>query len=218
MGDRTRAVIREITPPVLLRATRPLRARFAPEQPPEYYDDLFQTSPGYSLPYTQSHYYFLWSVIADRLVTANARQILDVGCGPGQFAKLLYDKGFRHYCGIDFSAAAIQLATTRCPDFEFVRADLRDPGLLEGRIYDWALVLETLEHVEDDLGLLSRLRPGCRVILTVPNFGDPSHVRFFKDAAEVQERYGHLFTPLRVDTFIENESCQFFLLEGERLA
>jgi 2-polyprenyl-3-methyl-5-hydroxy-6-metoxy-1,4-benzoquinol methylase len=168
VGDRTRAIIREITPPVLLRATRALRAPFAPERPPEYYDDLFQKSPGYSLPYTQSHYYFLWAVIADRLATANARRILDIGCGPGQFATLLYDKGFRHYCGIDFSATAIQLARTRCPDFEFVCADLRDPGLLEGRMYDWALVLETLEHVDDDLGLLSRLHPGCGVFLTVP--------------------------------------------------
>ncbi|MDI5789533.1 class I SAM-dependent methyltransferase [Bacillus licheniformis] len=28
--------------------------------------------------------------------------IVDIGCGTGRFAKLLYDKGYRKYLGIDF--------------------------------------------------------------------------------------------------------------------
>ena len=52
-----------------------------------------------------STYYHLWRAVLDKLKPRCS--ILDVGCGPGQFAKLCVEDG--HLCvGIDFSQVAIE--------------------------------------------------------------------------------------------------------------
>ena len=186
-------------------------------RPAGYYDDVYRVSASYRQPYWESRYYFLWSVVADRLVRANVRNILDLGCGPGQFAALLRDKGFERYCGIDFSETSVELAREVCPAFEFAVADLSDPDTLRHREYDCVLALEFLEHVEDDRGILEEIRPGTRVLLTVPNFPDPAHVRYFRRPSAVEARYERLFSDFRIDTFWPDRSgLRYFLLDGTR--
>jgi hypothetical protein len=74
-----------------------------------------------------------------------------------------------------------------------------------------------LEHIEADLEVLRRVRPGTRCLLTVPNFPYPSHVRFFNNGGAVSERYGWLFGSHTVDEFLKNpEGDRFFLLDGIR--
>jgi trans-aconitate methyltransferase len=180
---------------------------------------VYETSASYRQPYWESRYYFVWSVVADRLAKANVDNVLDLGCGPGQVAALLRDKGLVRYCGIDFSKTSVEIARQVCPAFEFIVADLSDPDTLAGREYDCALALEFLEHVEDDVGILDYIKPGTRVLLTVPNFPDPAHVRYFRSAAAVRARYKHRFTDFRIDTFRADKSgMRYFLLDGTRAA
>src|ERR1700730_536745 len=119
MTERLRALVKDFTPPMLLRAARRLRHRphrelpqpVAERQPASYYDGVYAASGAYRGPYAESEYYFMWSIVADRLLKANARSALDLGCGPGQFASLLHDRGgLERYCGIDFSAVSIEIA------------------------------------------------------------------------------------------------------------
>jgi hypothetical protein len=68
---------------------------------------------------------------------------------------------------------------------------------------------------------LSRFRPGKRCLFSVPNFPYPSHVRYFRDAAEVIARYGPFFHNLSVTTFKSPNSGAtatdlFFLADGVR--
>ncbi|NIP92150.1 MAG: class I SAM-dependent methyltransferase, partial [Akkermansiaceae bacterium] len=103
------------------KGRRKRRSRKAPgsEQPAEFYDVAYREREGYRQHYTKSVYYFLWCVIMDRLRGATVSKMVDIGCGPGQFAALVRDTLEVDYCGIDFSSQAIEMARRLCPDFTF---------------------------------------------------------------------------------------------------
>ena len=224
MAATLKSTLVQLTPPILLRAVLAIRRRAAQpvhdteamgQKEPEWYDRSFEDHEHWKWHYTRSGYYFLWTVIADRLIRAGARSILDVGCGSGQLAAVLKDKGIERYCGIDFSEKRIAQARQACPGFEFVHADAFATDLFERRDYDAVLSTEFLEHVERDLDIIRKIRPGARFIGTVPNFPFESHVRHFFDRAEVAARYGPHFRDFRVDSFLANDRAKtFFVLEG----
>jgi len=76
----------------------------------EYYDAIYTKSDAYRVHYTKSPYYFLWCVIADRILSKGAKCVLDVGCGPGQFGAYIQEQGIERYVGLDFSAQSIKMA------------------------------------------------------------------------------------------------------------
>jgi SAM-dependent methyltransferase len=219
-----RAAVKQMTPPLLYRGmagvTHCLARKLGPargwgERPAVWYDDIYRSSREYGRHYTQSRYYALWSVVADRLMCSGAKRILELGCGPGQFARLLADKGITEYCGLDFSAAAVETARALCPAFEFHATDIRQEGVLESLEYDCCLALEFLEHVENDTEILRRLRQGSRFYATVPNFADTAHVRHFTGVPAIEARYGECFSEYRVDPHRANgEGLMFFLIEA----
>lgn len=98
MNARFKSLLTEIVPPVALRGAMALFARWRRpgnqvEQPGEkgadWYDASFDAGGTGARHYTESEYYFLWSVIVDRIQTAAARSILEIGCGTGQLARLI---------------------------------------------------------------------------------------------------------------------------------
>ena len=69
-----------------------------------WYDAAYQALPGYAEPFWHSHYYPIWTVIADRVRRDRLQRIVDIGCGPGQFANCLFTLGdIKAYDGLDFS-------------------------------------------------------------------------------------------------------------------
>jgi len=152
------------------------------------------------------------------MLRAGVRQVLDLGCGPGQVAALLYDKGMREYRGLDFSQKAIEIAKSRgVPGFEFQIRDLSQ-GDFANIPHDCVVTLEFLEHVEFDIPLLSRIKPGTRVFATVPNFPYAGHVRWFDTVEQVAARYASLFSHFTVDAFLGNAKGKtFYLMEGVKL-
>jgi SAM-dependent methyltransferase len=224
MESALKLLLQEITPPIAWRGMRSLVARIKPgsatpepvaERPAAWYDAVYQTSKEYRLHYTESRYYFLWTVIVDRLLHSPLPRVLDLGCGPGQFAQLLRDKGILDYRGLDFSLQCIEQARQRCPTFRFDVADISSSPLLEEAVYDTVIALEFLEHVEQEIAVIRRLRKGVRFLASVPNFPYTSHVRHFSSAQEVQDRYGACFSGLRVDSFDEDpKGKRYYLMEG----
>ena len=74
--------------------------------------------------------------------------------------------------------------------FEFSVAALLSPEAdARHRRYQVFVLTEVLEHVTDDLGILSRLPSGGHVIVTVPNFDSAGHVRHFESVDQVIERF-----------------------------
>jgi SAM-dependent methyltransferase len=209
----------ELAPPIVRRTVRAARggseARQHGVKDAAWYDAAFEGGDHWRKHYTDSPYCFLWTVIADRIVQSGSLSVLDVGCGPGQLASVLRDKGIRSYCGLDFSPKRIEQARQVCPEFEFVVADAFATDLFERRDYDLVVTTEFLEHVEGDLELIGRIRSGTRVLGTVPNFPYVAHLRHFRAAEEVEARYAPVFKTLRVDTFLASrEGKTFFLLDG----
>jgi SAM-dependent methyltransferase len=183
-----------------------------------YYDAAFQNNPRFHLPFYRTSYYPTWLVIVDRLRRYGCERILDVGCGPGQFASLIKDSGFSSYIGIDFSQAATDMARQRTPSFEFRTGDVRDPAVYAGLEFDAIVCTEVLEHVKEDDAVLSCFPEGTRCLMTVPNFPWRSHVRHFDTADSASRRYGGFFDGLSVTRLkgAANETDQFFLLDGVR--
>ncbi len=185
------------------------------EQRPDYYDERARSDPRWSEHYTQSRYYPLWTILADRIRRHGALRVIDIGCGTGQLAALLRDQGVPAYLGLDFSPVRIELARQACPGFRFELADVFETDLLDSADYDLVLCTEFLEHVERDLDVLARLRPGVRFLGTVPSFPGPAHVRHFDSAGEVANRYGPALAALDVRTHLANPNGRrYFLLDG----
>jgi len=108
--------------------------------------------------------------LAARILPASRATIVDVGCGTG--ANIASFGGTRERYGFDPSPRAVDLAKRRFPGvrFEVGRAEDAPPGLL-GRA-DLVLLMDVLEHIDDDAGVLRPLldgaRAGCHVLITVP--------------------------------------------------
>jgi len=185
------------------------------EQESEFYDQMFLQGDHWKEHYTASRYYPTWAIIADRISRVSTRAVLDIGCGPGQFAAFLKDKGIHNYVGVDFSPERIKQAKTICPDFTFIQADIFEADIFDVYDYDAVVCCEFLEHVEKDIEVLMRIRSGVRFFGTVPNFPGIQHVRHFNDPSEVRDRYGKQFKDLHVDTHLANDSGKtFYIIEG----
>ncbi|MGB5833808.1 MAG: hypothetical protein WBG92_17715, partial [Thiohalocapsa sp.] len=94
MANVLDGVIRQLTPPLLLHLVRASRQKAArllgsgqivgAEQGPDWYDQSFEAHEHWRSHYTDSGYYFTWTVIADRMMRAKTAAVLDIGCGSGQ--------------------------------------------------------------------------------------------------------------------------------------
>ena len=177
----------------------------------------FEQADHWKKHYTASRYYPLWAIIADRLRPNCPQRVLDIGCGPGQVAELLRDIGISDYLGIDFSKARIEAARKVCPEFEFLCADIFNDKVLEESNYDCVLAMEFLEHVENDVEVLNRTRPGTTILATVPNFPSRGHVRYFSSNEEVKERYRSVMKQLDVVSVLaNNRGKRYYLMQGIR--
>lgn len=185
------------------------------ERGPGWYDETFHGADHWKDEYFKSRYYPTWAVIAYRLSRSGVGSVLDVGCGSGQMAQLLRDKKTPRYLGFDFSPARVEHARSSCPEYEFVVADVFETDLLENHEYDAVVCTEFLEHVERDLEVLDRIRPGTLFLATVPNFPSAAHVRHFASEAEITDRYGSVFEELHVEPFvIGRKTTVLYVIEG----
>lgn len=218
------AFLRDLVPPLARRLLARARHRLhrrppegGCEQDADFYDRRFREREHLSRHYSESHYYPVWTVLADRMLRAGVRSILDIGCGPGQMAALLRDRGLTRYHGIDFSPERIAHARVLCPEFAFTTTNVLETHRWRDCDYDAVLCTEFLEHVERDLDVLDAIRPLTRCYLTVPSYPAAGHVRHFRNREEVVARYGPCFADLEV---VEHQATlrggRIFIMEGVR--
>ena len=157
------------------------------EKPAPFYDEFYAGSESYRMHYSDSFYFPLWVQIEFLLRPYRDAKILDIGCGSGQFANFLEDRGYKNYEGIDFSKQAIEMAR-EASKLPFRVADAFSADVLDAP-YDVVVSMEVLEHITRDLDLVKGIRPGTVCFLTVPNFDSVAHVRFFTSDHAVRSRY-----------------------------
>ncbi len=110
-------------------------------------------------------------------------KVIDVGCGPGQVARFLHDRG-ADVEGIDFSAAMIDEARRRHPGIRFRVADLgRLPyadGELAGIAAFYAIVNLSPEELAGPLREFHRvLRPGGLAVVSFHVGSETKHLDEF---------------------------------------
>ena len=188
------------------------------ERPASHYDESNINSPSTRVHYTRTEYYGLWATILDRLRFQQRRRILEIGCGSGQLANAIRDMELAEaYLGVDFSTVAIEQARKFNPSWDFRCADVFEDRALEDFDYDIVISTEFLEHIEADLSIVGRIRPGTIVMASVPNFPWHSHVRHFKNAQEVYDRYRGFFERLLVvPVRMQEKFAVHFLMQGKR--
>ena len=120
--------------------------------------------------------------ILDRLALPHGSDVLDYGCGPGDFILLAREHGLRAV-GVDNSEHSIRLAKEHGIT---VLQKTSKMLLAEPARYDAIIIQSVLEHVPDGVELASDLakllKPGGVLILSSPTPGpffwdDPTHVR-----------------------------------------
>jgi len=221
-----RKIALALSPPLLTRAVRGvvgytrwrrLLSRAPGERGPEWYDRAFELDDVWRRHYTESHSYPVWTVVADRLVGRGVTSVLELGCGSGQLAHLLHDKRIASYCGLDFSPRRIEHARRLCPEYTFHVEDVVAGTRQSEDGWDAVVAKAFLEHIEDDLAVVERVRSGALFIGSVPDLVAPSHVRHFVDEGAVEARYGRFFSELRIDRFpLASGRVTVFLFEGVR--
>lgn len=165
------------------------------EQISRTYDEMF-TKGGldgvFDLPYHRSPYYPLFNGVLKILRKYRAQEILEVGCGTGSLAHFIQEKTNIRYRGFDFSRVAVEKARLRLnsPElFYIANATARESYKPD---YDTIVCTEVLEHIEQDLDVVSQWCVDSLCVCSVPNFDSPYHVRCFNNTADVVERYGQL--------------------------
>ena len=124
------------------------------------------------------------SAVVAALRSANAKRVLDLGCGEGKLLRvLLADRSFEEIVGVDVSHRALQIANDRLrverlPSRQRERIKLMQGSLmyrdrrLEG--FDAAAVVEVIEHLDQPrLAAFERVLFECAkpatAVLTTPN-------------------------------------------------
>lgn len=106
---------------------------------------------------------------AGRLIPGS--RALDLACGIGYGSQLLAYKGLVRVLGVDRDGEAIQYARRhyRHQGVTYLEADAADPALDLGQ-HDAAVCFETIEHLDDPLELLKKLREAAPLLfVSVPN-------------------------------------------------
>jgi SAM-dependent methyltransferase len=97
---------------------------------------------------------------------------LDYGCNDGGFLFALGLKRLQRRVGLDVSRDAVAEARRKFPDLDIRHIAAGAPLPLEDAAFDSVTLLDVLEHVDDQAGLLAELgrvlKPDGRLIISVP--------------------------------------------------
>ena len=108
-------------------------------------------------------------LIRRRIALPAGARILEIGCGTGHNIPML--RQFGEVDAIEIDAAARDMASQRLGK-PVMASPLPSLEGVDDGAYDMVAILDVLEHIEADrealLGIARKLRPGGRILITVP--------------------------------------------------
>jgi SAM-dependent methyltransferase len=127
------------------------------------------------------------SAVHDMSASWPPGSFLEMGAGTGHMTRVFVERGFYGAC-YDLGADSRELMRRNLADVSRQVRVVDDAAQLDAGSFDYLLAFEVLEHIDDDGAALREwltyLRPGGRVLLTVP-----AHARKFGRSDEL---VGHL--------------------------
>jgi len=118
----------------------------------------------------EHHWYYAskFALLSNAVAALGARHVVDIGAGSGVFSRLLLE---RTDCA---TALCVDPAYEVEEDVEVAGKVLRFRRHYDGSPVDLVLMMDVLEHVDDDVGLLKDvmgpIRAGTPLFVTVPAF------------------------------------------------
>ena len=127
--------------------------------------------------------------------------VLDVGCGTGYGLAYIRDrKPDIDLYGCDFSDYAIVEARKRYENITFFEHNIVNDDLNDR--YDYMLLLQTLEHLEDPMFVINKLLKCCTyLIVSVP----------FEDC--LKKDIGHIYSGFTEGSFKDFDLCESKIIE-----
>ncbi len=135
----------------------------------KYYDDIYYAGAS-----GRSEPSFHQRRLAKKVLVTSDQQILDVGCGTGNWLKAATDGGTGTigFAGIDLSPKAITICKANLPQGEF-HSGSADTLPFESNRFDLVSCLGCLEHFLDPVKALKEMvrvaKPEARFLINVPN-------------------------------------------------
>ncbi|MCP4895820.1 MAG: class I SAM-dependent methyltransferase [bacterium] len=114
----------------------------------------------------------------ERFVVEDVRDVLEIGCGGGATGQMLTERRGVRVTGVELNPAAAERASR-----SLERVIIGDVAQVELPVsaFDLVLALELVEHLPDCESVLRKLartvRPGGKMVLSIPNVGHYSVVR-----------------------------------------
>ena len=110
--------------------------------------------------------------VLSRFARHLGQDVLEVGCGVGNFTVLMAAEG-RRVTGIDIEPSYVETARQRLAAFPNANVACGDATSAEwAERFDTVVALDVVEHIADDRAFLARLRavlkPGGKLVLKVP--------------------------------------------------
>jgi len=84
-------------------------------------------------------------VLAEERLKLSEARVLDVGCGPGFYARLCWEREVLSYLGLDITPELLPSLQTAFPRFSFRQHDITEQALAE--CYDLVLLIDVAEHI-----------------------------------------------------------------------
>jgi 2-polyprenyl-3-methyl-5-hydroxy-6-metoxy-1,4-benzoquinol methylase len=177
------------------------------EQPASYYDAIYRTAKKYNRHYTGVRWLPLFERAKELLTKGN---ILELGCGVGQFAHLIYDSLGRDYTGIDFSKEAIDRCKAKnLKGYHFIQGDVYK--VLQYDNFDNVVALETFEHL-NDIEIISNIPSGKHLVISLPTFKNEAHLIWFDNESQIIDRYKNLIKIEAIELISD-----WFLFSGKKI-
>ncbi|MDO7252501.1 class I SAM-dependent methyltransferase [Helicobacter cappadocius] len=188
-----------------------------PQKENSFYDDIYLKSEMYLTNYDKTPYYPGWKYALKILQDFGMQKakVLDIGCGNGAFAKMLYENNILSYEGIDFSDEGLKIAREQIPSWSeyFIKEDIFESKIFE-KNFTHIIIFEVLEHINDDIRLLSKIKPKTTIIGSIPNFHSEGHIRIFEDITEIKKRYEPMIKILDFFELKLNEESKIFYFKA----
>ena len=166
--------------------------------------DYNAISKEYAESYSQIDY--CKKYVDDFIKTLKGKNILDVGCGAGQFTNYFCELGFNAK-GIDFSTSLIKIAQNKYPNVNFICADIVNYNTDE--LYDGIFIKDMLFHLPDQdiiktLRTIKRiLKPNGKICIIMDLPKEAGEHIFVEELNNKYNIYYNYLTPAKLQSLLK---------------
>lgn len=141
----------------------------------EKYNEIYKNG-AYNNFFSIFNPYWIHRAIIDSVGDWRGKSVLEIGCGQGELSAQISFAGAESIHAIDYSEAAIQIATSSI-NLHNLKFECLDGNIVEG-LYDVVVLAGVLEHTNEPYSILNKvvkrnLNKSGSIITVMPSFMNP---------------------------------------------